>query len=201
MKRFGAFLPLALLSLIAACGVGGSSGLRPTAPAPSPLSAQPQPAAPLAKVEQPTVAPWYKHYDLGEVVVRIAPGALASVQVNAATSSSSIAAPKTAQATLGAYTRRLAVLQQERARLLRENATLEASLQQPPAGVWRPTRSELADLQASLELLQARQQAVNSQTLVVEADHQTILELVTKGSAAPKNAPPRASAARARSGL
>lgn len=179
MTKIYAFLPLALLALLVSCGVSSDNGrktdLRPTPPAVRPEAQRPQPT------EQPnhqsSVSPWYEHYDLGEVVVRIGPGAMALSDE-----------PEARLAAIGSvpalphplYSERLQELRQVRERLLEENATLATGLAQQ---VQKPTPAELGTLRTQLSRLSAQQRLVMTKTQEVGVEHQALLAMLAPASA------------------
>ncbi len=167
---------LALVTLLAACGIGsdGKTDLRPAPPAPgfpeTQLSDLPD------DQNSATSAAWYEHYDLSEVVVTIDSGTLATPEAPTPRANTD---KVTLRPTREAYAKRLENLQQARESLLRENAALAARL----ALQLKQPNKELGTLREQLGSLRKNQRLVMTRTQAIEVEHQELLSMLAQSVA------------------
>lgn len=180
MIKTRALLSLTFVLLTAACGTyTDKSQLPPSAPpkpnTPEPTTLEPDTAA-------PPITMWYERYDLGNIVVKVGPGVADGRNKDQAVGIDRNSRASDTKSGVQAYERRLQVLQQERERLLRENAVLQEQAERQADADFQ-AREGLLELRSQLARLSAQQDDVNSQAQMIVEEHGALLELV--GSPAP----------------
>lgn len=180
MIKTRALLSLTFVLLTAACGTYIDKSRPPPSAPPKPTT--PEPTTLELDTAAPPITMWYKRYDFGDIVVKVGPGVADGKNKDQAVGIYHNSRASDTRPGVQAYERRLQVLQQERKRLLRENAMLQEQAERQADADFQ-TREGLLELHSQLARLSAQQDDVNAQTQVIVEEHDALLELV--GSPAP----------------